>query len=137
MEGKASITIVENDPYVVKGGVPLSEDAIVAVPEGGHLEYNRVRGYEVETEYTFAVVVARRTSRSAMPCMCLWDSMMEAQRSRISKANAMSPSRICLRCKSDRTVGMQPIIPCQLVLGILQFLGSWRSWAERVSLGRS
>ena len=31
---------------------------------------------------------------------------------------------------------MQPIIPCQLVLGILQFLGSWRSWAERVSLGR-
>lgn len=33
MEGKASITIVENDPYVVKGGVPLSEDAIVAVPE--------------------------------------------------------------------------------------------------------
>ena len=51
MEGKASITIVENDPYVVKGGVPLSEDAIVAVPEGGHLEYNRVRGYEVETEY--------------------------------------------------------------------------------------
>ena len=99
MEGKASITIVENDPYVVKGGVPLS--------------------------------------RSAMPCMCLWDSMMEAQRSRISKANAMSPSRICLRCKSDRTVGMQPIIPCQLVLGILQFLGSWRSWAERVSLGRS
>ena len=49
MEGKASITIVENDPYVVKGGVPLSEDAIVAVPEGGHLEYNRVRGYEVET----------------------------------------------------------------------------------------
>lgn len=51
MEGKASITIVENDPYVVKGGVPPSEDAIVAVPEGGHLEYNRVRGYEVETEY--------------------------------------------------------------------------------------
>lgn len=51
MAEAASITIVEDGPYVVRGGVPLSEDAIVAAPEGSHLQYNRVRDHEVHEEY--------------------------------------------------------------------------------------
>lgn len=51
MAEAASITIVKNGPYIVKGAVPLGEDALVAAPEGDHMQYNRVRDYEVGGEY--------------------------------------------------------------------------------------
>ena len=51
MAEAASITIVKDGPYIVKGAVPLGEDALVAAPEGGHMQYNRVRDYEVGGEY--------------------------------------------------------------------------------------
>ena len=51
MAAKASITIVEDGPYIVKGGIPLSEDAVVTAPEGGHMQYNRIKDYGVSGEY--------------------------------------------------------------------------------------
>jgi len=51
MAEAASITIVKDGPYIVKGAVPLGEDALVAAPEGDHMQYNRVRNYEVGGEY--------------------------------------------------------------------------------------
>lgn len=51
MAEAASITIVKDGPYIVKGAVPLGEDALVAAPEGDHMQYNRVRDYEVGGEY--------------------------------------------------------------------------------------
>lgn len=51
MAEAASITIVKDGPYIVKGAVPLGEDALVAAPEGGHMQYNRVRDHEVGGEY--------------------------------------------------------------------------------------
>lgn len=51
MAEAASITIVKDGPYIVKGGVPLGEDALVAATEGDHMQYNRVRDYEVGGEY--------------------------------------------------------------------------------------
>ena len=50
MAEAASITIVKDGPYIVKGAVPLGEDALVAAPEGGHMQYNRVRDHEVGGE---------------------------------------------------------------------------------------
>lgn len=51
MAEKASIEISKDGPYIVKGGVPLSEDAIVRAPDGHHMQYNHVKDYEVEEEY--------------------------------------------------------------------------------------
>lgn len=51
MAEAASITIVKDGPYIVKGAVPLGEDALVAAPEDDHMQYNRVRDYEVGGEY--------------------------------------------------------------------------------------
>lgn len=47
----ASITITENGPYIVKGSIPLTEDAIVESADGSHLEYHRVREIDTEEEY--------------------------------------------------------------------------------------
>lgn len=65
MNEKASITITEDGPYIVKGGVPLSQDAIVPAPEGGHLQYNHVKDYEVKDEYHLC-----RCGRSAHKPFC-------------------------------------------------------------------
>lgn len=48
MSEEPSITIIENGPYVVKGDVPLSEDALVRAPEGDHLQYNHVKDYNMD-----------------------------------------------------------------------------------------
>lgn len=51
MADKPSIQITKNGPYVVKGNVPLSQDAIVESDDGSHLQYNKVCDYEVGEEY--------------------------------------------------------------------------------------
>lgn len=51
MTTQASITTTPDGPYVVKGGIPLSEDAIVPSADGHHLEYHHVKDYEVQEEY--------------------------------------------------------------------------------------
>lgn len=43
----ARITIVEHGPYRVQGGVPLAQDAIAPCEDGTHLEYRRVKDYDV------------------------------------------------------------------------------------------
>lgn len=47
----ASITITKGGPYIVKGDVPLTEDAIAESADGSHLEYHRVREFDVKDEY--------------------------------------------------------------------------------------
>lgn len=51
MSDKPTITITKNGPYVVKGNVPLSQDAIVESEDGTHLQYNHVCNYETKEEY--------------------------------------------------------------------------------------
>ena len=51
MPEEPSITVTENGPYEVKGSVPLSEDALVKDPTGHHLQYNRIKDYEVSGTY--------------------------------------------------------------------------------------
>lgn len=51
MTDQKSISITPNGPYVVKGGVPLTEDAIVPSEDGHHLEYHHVKDYETQDEY--------------------------------------------------------------------------------------
>lgn len=46
-----SITITENGPYIVRGNVPLSEDAICNSKDGSHLEYHKVRDYDSQETY--------------------------------------------------------------------------------------
>lgn len=46
-----SITITENGPYIVRGNVPLSEDATCSSADGSHLEYHKVRGYDSQETY--------------------------------------------------------------------------------------
>lgn len=47
------ITVKEDGPYLVSGGVPLTEDAIVESTDGSHLEFHRVR--ELETKEGYAL----------------------------------------------------------------------------------
>lgn len=51
MTDEKSIKITAGGPYVVSGGIPLSEDAIVMSEDGTHEEYAHVRDYEVEGTY--------------------------------------------------------------------------------------
>ena len=47
----AAITIIEHGPYVVTGDVPLYEDVLVEASDGAHLQYNRLKEYEVGATY--------------------------------------------------------------------------------------
>lgn len=47
MAHEPSITIIEHGPYVVTGDVPLYEDVLVEASDGAHLQYNRLKEYEV------------------------------------------------------------------------------------------
>ena len=85
MAEAASITIVEDGPYVVRGGVPLSEDAIVAAPEGSHLQYNRVRDHEVHEEYHLC-----RCGASHHKPFC--DGAHEAPRPRPARRSLSAPT---------------------------------------------
>lgn len=49
-ENKPSITITHQGPYVVKGSVPLSEDAITPAEDGHHLQYSHVKDYPLQEE---------------------------------------------------------------------------------------
>ena len=46
-----SITIEKNGPYLVKGGVPLTEDAVVPAETGHHMEYRHVKDFDTGKVY--------------------------------------------------------------------------------------
>src|ERR1035438_5638992 len=48
---KAQIEITKNGPYLVKGGLPLSEQEIVTNAEGESLEYKEGKKYPVQAQY--------------------------------------------------------------------------------------
>ena len=58
-----SITVTLNGPYVVNGGVELTEQAIV--PVGGHLEYRTVRTFPEQETYALC-----RCGRTSTPPFC-------------------------------------------------------------------
>lgn len=45
------ITIKKDGPFIVSGGVPLTEDAIAPSSDGSHLEYQRVKDFESQETY--------------------------------------------------------------------------------------
>src|ERR1039458_5666428 len=50
---KAQIEITKNGPYLVKGGLPLSEQAIVTNAEGESLEYKARKKYQAQAKLVF------------------------------------------------------------------------------------
>ena len=61
--GTMRITVTENGPYVVKGGVPLDEAAIV--PVAGHREYRTGRTFSDQETYALC-----RCGRTSTPPFC-------------------------------------------------------------------
>jgi CDGSH-type Zn-finger protein len=48
---KARIEVMRNGPYLVKGGLPLSEQAIVTNAEGDSLDYTEGKRYPAQPQY--------------------------------------------------------------------------------------
>ncbi len=49
---ECKIKVTENGPYIVSGGVPLSEYEIVADDEGYSIEWREIKRYPLQAEYT-------------------------------------------------------------------------------------
>ena len=52
MADSPRIKIMKDGPYIVTGGVPLSEDAIVVGDDRHHMEYRRMRDFDVQETYS-------------------------------------------------------------------------------------
>ena len=60
---RMSITISLNGPYLVNGGVPLTQEVIT--PVGGHREYRTARAFPHQETYALCRWLPRRGNRVA------------------------------------------------------------------------
>mgnify|MGYP000057857055 CR=1 FL=1 len=90
---RMSITISLNGPYLVNGGVPLTQEVIT--PVGGHREYRTARAFPHQETYALCRCGQTSTPRSAtartLPPASTARKPRRARRSRSAPTSTLAP----------------------------------------------